>query len=817
MKERRPMAKRITALLLSASLLLSLFACAGTPEEKPTGEGIDPAELISNLREKYSQQEDKEYLAADYTVAKDEGFFVNLSFDLMTDTDFEYYNQIVGIYSDSDLTQEVSVSWELLTHETDSSIPQGHNRICLNPGPTPAGRIMSTYRDAEGGNQVSLSPDSTYLHEDQEGESWGALPQYYLALRVNPTTGEILEKPQVTIFTVESQLSAPQSEFYVTQDGLAALRWDEVEGADYYLVAYRDAESTGTFSVLTPMTKVTKTEWIHPRTDGDYIMNQLFYTGATTQDALLGAEQAGVEDTFTYEGHNREYTVIAANADTHSPIGTLHKGTEIAKQLPYELAISQNQSDAQSAGGSGNTKFIPSIGLLPMQKAITTAAGVTDYRRVLYDFDAAELREESYITYDEGENGEILNPQQVSTTNLHIPYTLEKTVFQGKMVVENVDPANYKEALDAVRQQQEDAAPRGGHNAPNLKQRPAPKTDDTAPAQASDLENAAIPADVIFASSALSEYFAIHMLAGSTVIDLADFPESADMSYLSDAWMEAIYQNPLILGANNAYLVPGTTLLMIEYDDNQETILQKQDEIRSKVQSVVAEIITEDMSDLEKELAINQYLCDSAEYNYAALEDAAANDFLSVDPAYNDSFTAYGILVDGVGVCASYAAAFQLLAEEAGLNAIVVTGYLGGVPHAWNRVNLDGQWHTVDVTNNDNPYLFNALLNLPDNAAKLAVVEDERFVMDSKLSDYESNVDTDEYYRVTGQYFDQDAIAAQLVAQLEEDGVATLRTGCDLNDAQFEYIAGAVADQLGNSELYGLHWMGVITLSTELF
>ena len=47
-----------------------------------------------------------------------------------------------------------------------------------------------------------------------------------------------------------------------------------------------------------------------------------------------------------------------------------------------------------------------------------------------------------------------------------------------------------------------------------------------------------------------------------------------------------------------------------------------------------------------------------------------------------------------------------------------MTGNLDGdLPHAWNKVKIDGEWQIVDSTNNDNELILNALLNLPDHAA----------------------------------------------------------------------------------------------------
>ena len=52
------------------------------------------------------------------------------------------------------------------------------------------------------------------------------------------------------------------------------------------------------------------------------------------------------------------------------------------------------------------------------------------------------------------------------------------------------------------------------------------------------------------------------------------------------------------------------------------------------------------------------------------------NDFAGVDAKFNDSFTPYGVLLNKTGVCSSYAGAFKLLAQQAGLECIVVTGNL---------------------------------------------------------------------------------------------------------------------------------------------
>lgn len=319
----------------------------------------------------------------------------------------------------------------------------------------------------------------------------------------------------------------------------------------------------------------------------------------------------------------------------------------------------------------------------------------------------------------------------------------------------------------------------------------------------------------ITANSALSEYLAIQMLNTEQEIDISAFPEAADTSLVVDAFLEAQYQNPLILGIKGAGMDTDNRILRVMYDYDAETTEAKRKEVEEKVTRITDEIIKDGMSELEKEIAINQYLCDNARYDDGALENAAEHDFQYVDDSYNDSFTAYGVLVNQIGVCASYSAGFKLLADAAGLDSIVVTGYLeGNLPHAWNKVRLDGQWNIVDSTNNDNDMIQNALFNLSDSAAYSILAEDDRFVLDGNVYDYEAPSDEKEYYCINDNYFSMDQITDILAEKLNSEGRAAVRTDYDLDDESFNRIAQETANQT-HSRLTGFHWMGVIHLEQK--
>lgn len=80
------------------------------------------------------------------------------------------------------------------------------------------------------------------------------------------------------------------------------------------------------------------------------------------------------------------------------------------------------------------------------------------------------------------------------------------------------------------------------------------------------------------------------------------------------------------------------------------------------------------------------------------------NDWLTGNADYDESMVMHhpeGVLLEGSGVCESYALAYQMLLQEAGIDSMYVTGYSRGESHAWNLVSLDGEWTYIDTTWND--------------------------------------------------------------------------------------------------------------------
>lgn len=114
--------------------------------------------------------------------------------------------------------------------------------------------------------------------------------------------------------------------------------------------------------------------------------------------------------------------------------------------------------------------------------------------------------------------------------------------------------------------------------------------------------------------------------------------------------------------------------------------------IYDKCTQVLEDILLEGMSDYSKELAVYQWLTDSVIYDPDHYDVLTA-----VDPA---SYTPYGPLINGKGVCLGFASTFQLLLDLCGVECIIVVGaaFQSSGDHAWNMVRLNGNWYCADAT-----------------------------------------------------------------------------------------------------------------------
>jgi hypothetical protein len=130
--------------------------------------------------------------------------------------------------------------------------------------------------------------------------------------------------------------------------------------------------------------------------------------------------------------------------------------------------------------------------------------------------------------------------------------------------------------------------------------------------------------------------------------------------------------------------------LELAYKYTKDEIIYMNIQQQNIIDRILAENITPDMTPLRKEIAFHDYLVRNSKYDK---ENALNNTIPEI------SHTAYGILVNGTGVCDGYAKAFKLLLNRVNINSIIVIS--DPMNHAWNLVELDGSWYHTDVTWDD--------------------------------------------------------------------------------------------------------------------
>lgn len=166
----------------------------------------------------------------------------------------------------------------------------------------------------------------------------------------------------------------------------------------------------------------------------------------------------------------------------------------------------------------------------------------------------------------------------------------------------------------------------------------------------------------------LSQYKIPSSYAGTLVSAVVN--EHPDL-YAVDAWHTYTYYS------SSGYCVKIAAAYNAGYDD-----AVFQDAVNEALSS-----LDYNMDDMQKAITLHDYLVLNCEY-------------------YTDSSTfpdtvydAYAALVDRKAVCQGYALAYKYLLNQAGIDCYMVTS--SAMNHAWNLVELNGQYYQVDTTWDD--------------------------------------------------------------------------------------------------------------------
>lgn len=174
--------------------------------------------------------------------------------------------------------------------------------------------------------------------------------------------------------------------------------------------------------------------------------------------------------------------------------------------------------------------------------------------------------------------------------------------------------------------------------------------------------------------------------------------------YNLDVVNEILKDNPELKGSFTQYNLKARNLIYttkmtisFNYIESKEVLQARENEVENKVKEIISKVIKPDMKDYEKEAALHDYILSNSTYDKR---------FYSGDMP-KESYTAYGILVNKVGVCLGYAQAMDRLLKASGIDSTIITGEAdngegkGYESHAWNIVKIGGQYYHLDPTWDD--------------------------------------------------------------------------------------------------------------------
>ncbi|AWB46071.1 hypothetical protein DCC85_19115 [Paenibacillus sp. CAA11] len=741
--------KRILSLVLVIAFILS--GCEGnsvedqkkdqkvskTEEKSPALTTHTTHTTVSDLKKKYNGEEETQYLSPMYNVNYNQVFKIKFNSNLYSTHAFAHSDKEIAERFRQD--DAVRFKKSIATVHTDPR--------CLYESEV---STLEAVEDTNTSQSVltlsAFKPVLTSFDSTRDTEnSWGNAPMYYICIRydLDAKTPTKLKKPIIIPFTIKSPLPSPNAAYQIDADGRFKLVWNKVKGAKKYnvynVMSMHNAEKISgaeegfkhTYPYL--IGTVTDTEFQDFASDGN---QGLLYGDRNPHGSR---RKATIAQNRMVEG---EFYVTAVdengNESNFSPaVSTFHlsKTLVIGMEELHELYYSGFQT----------------IDELPKKIKLYAIDNTTILER--------DLIYENHIEYDK--DGFAL-----------IPYKVKGTAISGTTTVYSFDKQKWSAFID--KQDTRDHS-NGGLLEPEnvMEYAPDPSIVDNSTSHNDDLiehqkantreqldegNKEYVPLTEaandykINADSALEEYLALNLIAANQEISLKAFPEALNIDFLADTLLKVKYQNPLILDVENYGFDFKKSTLFISYSESKDNIAKQQKEIMQEARKILSQIITNDMSDAEKQQAIYDYLNDHAKYDDAALENAEKNNFKTIDKKFNDSFTAYGIMVNKIGVCASYAATYKLLSDLAGLDSIVVTGYLGGVPHAWNKVKINGKWYNVDSTNNEtNSGVGYLLYNSDDETAEdLEFTFDKDYWTDEGLKQFVSKDKSLDYYRTKG-------------------------------------------------------------------
>lgn len=204
------------------------------------------------------------------------------------------------------------------------------------------------------------------------------------------------------------------------------------------------------------------------------------------------------------------------------------------------------------------------------------------------------------------------------------------------------------------------------------------------------------PADMVYGTGETYEYYRLAMdamVAHESEVRLTDDIDAnlTIMSYFGE--------NPYAIILSDYDLTKDNKGLHFEYAYSEEDCTTMLGYIDSEYLRILNEIITDEMTDLEKVLSVHKYFCERISYDYDYTRELMAAD----EPYLFPDFDVYTALVTDRGVCHTYTYLCQFALQQLGIECERAYGEMenSDESHMWLVVWLDGKGYHVDLTWDD--------------------------------------------------------------------------------------------------------------------
>ncbi len=230
-------------------------------------------------------------------------------------------------------------------------------KVYNSPEYTNVGGMQFNWNTYENG-KITVAPQGA-LYLTKEGSqniddgTWGSLNELYLVQYIDLETGEELERPIVTPFTVEHALEAPVVTQSVDENNCYMLSWEEVPGAVEYRVYEHFMDYGYTVECVTTANTASGDEFESQQQMNEYselIAQDLQDAGySETVTTLDGVNYMNYALKYDDERENGYFLVVAVGENgEQSGTSNIVDVRDIAMKLPYQIVDTTVEVDIES-------------------------------------------------------------------------------------------------------------------------------------------------------------------------------------------------------------------------------------------------------------------------------------------------------------------------------------------------------------------------------------------------------------------------------------------------------------------------------------